>query len=64
MQGVQVTPQEYIVVPVNVTKAGAYTFTVNAMYNAITTNGYSFTGSGEFLFTGKQLVTLTAEGKE
>ncbi|MFV0332016.1 MAG: hypothetical protein ACK5KL_19685 [Dysgonomonas sp.] len=63
VQGVQTTPQEYIVVPVNVTKAGAYTFTVNAMYDASTMNGYSFTGSGEFLFTGKQLVTLTAQGK-
>jgi hypothetical protein len=62
VQGVQTTGQEYIVIPVNVTKAGAYTFTVNAMYNATTPNGYSFTTSGEFLFTGKQSVTLTAQG--
>lgn len=62
IKGVQTTPQEYMVIPVDVSKIGQYTITVNALYDASTSNGYSFTGNGDFLYTGKQYVTLTAQG--
>lgn len=57
------TPQEYIIIPVEVTKPGQYSITVKAMYDDDTDNGYSFTGTGEFHYSGKRYVTLTAQGK-
>jgi len=61
VQGRQTTLQEVISIPLDVTKAGIYAITVNAMKNGVS-NGYSFSGSGEFLFPGTQVVTLTAQG--
>jgi len=62
IQGVQTTLNERIVIPVEVTKIGSYDASVIAMYDANTNNGYSFAGSGTFLYTGRQNITLTAQG--
>jgi len=62
IQGVETTVNERIVIPVEVTKAGSYDATVVAMYNPTTQNGYTFTASGTFLYTGMQTITLTAQG--
>lgn len=43
---------------VDVTKIGAYVVTVNSTVG----NGYSFTGSGEFITTGLQSIKLYAQG--
>ena len=61
VRGRQTTPQEVISIPLDVTKTGIYAITVNAMKNGVS-NGYSFSGSGEFLFPGTQVITLTAQG--
>jgi len=61
VKGKRTTPQEVISIPLDVTKAGVYAITVNAMKNGAS-NGYSFAGSGEFMFPGTQVVTLTAQG--
>jgi hypothetical protein len=53
----------YLTVAVNVTKAGAYTITIDALYIGGAVNGYGFTGSGTFLNTGMQTVNLLAQGK-
>ncbi len=55
-------PDNYITVPVDVTAAGKYDFTVKAMYDSTTENGYFFAGDGEFAHTGNQTVTLYAQG--
>ena len=62
IQGVATTANERIVIPVEVTKAGSYDATVVAMFDENTSNGYTFTASGIFLYTGKQTITLTAQG--
>jgi len=62
IQGVATTVNERIVIPVEVTKAGSYDATVVAMFDTNTSNGYTFTASGIFLYTGKQTITLTAQG--
>ena len=61
VRGRQTMPQEMISIPIDVTKTGIYAITVNAMKDGVS-NGYSFSGSGEFLFPGTQIVTLTAQG--
>ena len=61
IQGVATTINERLVIPVEVTKAGSYDLTVIAMDNG-TPNGYTFTASGTFLYTGKQTITATAQG--
>jgi len=61
VRGKQTTPQEVISIPVDVSKIGVYSIIVNAMKGGAS-NGYSFSGSGEFLFPGTQIVTLTAQG--
>ena len=62
IQGVATTVNERIVIPVNVLKEGSYDATVLAMFDSSTPNGYSFTASGTFLYTGPQTITLTAQG--
>jgi len=62
IQGVETSVNERIVIPVNVAKEGSYDATIVAMYDAATGNGYTFTASGTFLYTGMQSITLTAQG--
>jgi len=62
IQGVATSANERIVIPVEVTKTGSYDAIIVAMFDANTSNGYTFTASGIFLYTGKQTITLTAQG--
>ena len=61
IEGVEMTMNERINIPVEVTKIGSYDITVTVMNNGVD-NGYMFIGSGTFMYTGRQTITLTAQG--
>jgi hypothetical protein len=56
VQGKELTPSNYLSIPVTVTKAGDYTIT------ATTNNGYSFFLSSSFLSTGTYTVQVPGQG--
>lgn len=56
LAGVALTSANTVMISVDVTTIGAYTIYTN------TVNGYSFSRSGNFTFTGKQNVTLLGSG--
>lgn len=58
LDGTSLTSGNYITVPVNVTKPGAYT--ISAVTNP--DNGYYFTTSGEFLSTGTYNIQIPGMG--
>jgi len=64
IQGVETTANERLVIPVQVQvkKIGSYDITVDAIFTDGSSNGYTFTASGTFLYEGKQTITLTAQG--
>ncbi|MDR2854032.1 MAG: hypothetical protein LBV31_01860 [Prevotellaceae bacterium] len=53
----------YLIIEVDVQKAGAYVINVDACSAPNASNGYGFTGTGTFLSTGLQTVRLAAQGK-
>jgi len=61
IEGVETTVNERINIPVEVTKIGSYDITVTVTKNGVD-NGYTFIGSGTFMYTGRQTITLTAQG--
>lgn len=56
IKGIATDTSNKVTIEVSVTTPGAYSISSN------TVNGYSFSGTGSFLNTGLQLVTLTATG--
>ena len=61
IEGVEMTMNERINIPIEVTKVGSYDITVTVMKNGVD-NGYTFIGNGTFMYTGRQTITLTAQG--
>jgi len=55
--GTPTTSNEMVIVTVNVTKIGNWTYSTSQV------NGFSFTGNGDFTATGNQSITLYAAGK-
>lgn len=55
--GTAVTATDFVIVTVDVTKLGTWS------YNTGTVNGFSFSGSGTFTATGNQVIALQASGK-